>query len=121
LNFLEVSGINTNKKGKIIMKKRSVLLVVFLIIALFANGDDLIVIEPQFNDAGSFSEGLAAVKINGEWGFIDKTGKLIIEPQFDRAGSFFEGLAAVNIGGKFNEEKYLFEGGKWGFIRNPLE
>ena len=40
----------------------------------------------------------------GNWGFIDKTGKIRIKPQFDIADDFSEGLAAVSIGEK------------WGFI-----
>lgn len=31
----------------------------------------------KFEDAGSFYGGLADVKINGKYGFIDKRGKLI--------------------------------------------
>ncbi len=37
------------------------------------------VINPQFDYAGSFSEGLAVVEIGGKWGYIDKTGKFIWE------------------------------------------
>ncbi|WP_326833085.1 WG repeat-containing protein [Campylobacter portucalensis] len=44
--------------------------------------------EPRFGDVGSFSEGLAESKINGKWGFIDKSGKFIIEPRFGDVGSF---------------------------------
>ena len=35
------------------------------------------VIEPRFDQAREFSEGLAAVRINGMWGYIDTTSKLI--------------------------------------------
>ena len=35
-------------------------------------------IQPQFDEATDFSEGLAAVKIAGEWGFVDKSGKFVI-------------------------------------------
>ena len=62
-----------------------------------------VVINPQFDEAGSFSEGLAVVRIGdyemGKYGFIDKTGSVVINPQFDEAGSFSDGLAAVRIGG----------------------
>jgi hypothetical protein len=42
----------------------------------------------QFDDCRSFSEGLAVVKIEDKWGYIDKTGKIVINPQFDDAGGF---------------------------------
>lgn len=57
-----------------------------------------------FDDACSFSEGLAAVEKGGKWGFIDRTGVFVVDPAFDDAKSFSEGLAAVE------------EGGKWGYI-----
>jgi len=34
-----------------------------------------IVFEPQFDNAGYFSEGLAGVRIGKKYGYIDKTGK----------------------------------------------
>jgi hypothetical protein len=59
-----------------------------------------IVIEPQFDGAGDFSEGLAVVatRKNGyAEGYIDETGKIVIEPRFDKAGEFSEGLAPVGF------------------------
>jgi hypothetical protein len=68
-----------------------------------------IAIEPQFHDAGSFSEGLARVGIGqprdpgygykniDKYGYINKTGKLVIPFQFPRAGDFSEGLAWVAL------------------------
>jgi hypothetical protein len=58
------------------------------------------VIEPQFYNAGHFSEGLAWVSmlVERKWlyGFIDKTGKFVIEPQFVyQPGDFVDGLAKV--------------------------
>ncbi|EPU0168906.1 WG repeat-containing protein, partial [Campylobacter coli] len=38
---------------------------------------------PKFDDTRSFWEGLAGVKLNGKYGFIDKSGKIVIEPIFD--------------------------------------
>jgi len=71
-----------------------------------------IVINPQFDAAQNFSEGLAAVRIGddttGKWGFIDEGGALVINPQFDLAASFIDGLAIVRIGDS--------KSGKWGFI-----
>jgi serine/threonine protein kinase len=71
--------------------------------------DSLMVIQPQFDYASSFSEGLAQVKINDKWGSIDKTGKMIIPPQFDMFFYFSEGLAEVYINKK---DGYIDKTGK---------
>lgn len=52
-------------------------------------------IEAQYEDAGQFNEGLAAVKENGKWGYIDETGETVIPFQYDKAYLFREGLALV--------------------------
>lgn len=44
-----------------------------------------------------FSDGLAGVKIDGKWGFIDKAGNMVISPKFDHAEKFSEGVAAVSL------------------------
>jgi len=63
----------------------------------YIDKDGKVAIMPQFDFAGSFSEGLAAVGIGNKIGYIDKQGKIVIEPQFDFAGAFSEGLADVGI------------------------
>ena len=62
-----------------------------------------IVIEPQYDGAARFSEGLAEVEKDDKYGFIDKTGKVVIEPQYDAAGYFSDGLAVVK-----KDDKYGF-------------
>ena len=63
-----------------------------------------------FAKRSRFSEGLAAVKIDGKWGFIDKSGQVVIQPQFSKPNLFakpsyfFGGLALV------------WAGEKWGYI-----
>lgn len=52
-------------------------------------------IAPQYEAAQSFSEDLAAVKKDGKWGYIDKTGAVVIPFQYDRAYEFNEGYAIV--------------------------
>jgi hypothetical protein len=43
---------------------------------------------------------LASVKLNGKYGFIDKTGQEIIPLKYDEAWSFHEGLGGVKLDGK---------------------
>ena len=48
-----------------------------------------------------FREGLAPVKRNEKWGFIDKTGKVVIEPQWEDATGFtkaWRGLSEMESG-----------------------
>jgi WG containing repeat len=46
------------------------------------------------------------VKINGKYGYIDRTGKLVVKPQFDYGWSFYEGLAQVQVGQKWGYIDY---------------
>jgi len=48
-----------------------------------------------------FYEGMAMVRRNGKYGYIDKTGKEVVKPQFDFAYPFSEGLAKVEKNGKY--------------------
>jgi hypothetical protein len=52
-----------------------------------------IVVPAQFEDGRPFSEGLAAVKINGKYGAIDPTGKMVISPIYEWPGYFKQGIA----------------------------
>lgn len=58
------------------------------------------IIPPQFDNVGTFSEGLAEVTIRNKWGYIDKSGNLVIPAKFDYAEAFYQGLALVTIGEK---------------------
>jgi WG containing repeat len=63
-----------------------------------------VVIQPQFDQAGYFYEGLAGVgiNINGQmkYGFINKAGRFVIDPEFDGVHSFSDGLAGIVLGNK---------------------
>ena len=59
------------------------------------------VIPYMYDEVGDFSEGLAAVKWNGKWGFIDRMGKVVIPYKYDFAYHFSEGIAAVKLDGKY--------------------
>ncbi|GHU93314.1 hypothetical protein FACS1894208_02600 [Clostridia bacterium] len=52
-------------------------------------------LEPQFEDALSFSGHLAAFKDGELWGYVALTGKIAIKPQFVEAKSFLNGNAPV--------------------------
>ena len=53
-------------------------------------------IAPQYNDAKTFSEGLAVVSnVNDIYEVIDSKGKIIIQPQFKDFYSFADGVAWV--------------------------
>ncbi len=42
-----------------------------------------------------FQEGLAAVRVKGRFGFVDRTGAWVIEPRFELTYGFEGGLAEV--------------------------
>lgn len=71
-------------------------------------------IKPQYEAAQAFSEGLAAVRQNGKWGYIDTTGKAVIPFQYDQAYAFHEGkavvgtLAATDNYGSDGEPSYVY-------------
>ncbi len=58
----------------------------------------------NYDDPLYFSEGLAAVKLDGKWGYIDQAGQEVVPCKYDDALYFSEGLAAVKLDGK------------WGFL-----
>ena len=65
----------------------------------FTDKSGATVINPQFDHAQVFAEGLAPVR-TGRWGYVNESGSIVINPQFDDAGVFSEGLAAVRpLGG----------------------
>lgn len=66
-----------------------------------------IVIEPVFDKAVPFSEGLAAFAQNGKWGFIDTAGKVVIEPRFASVGKFSDGLATFEAKGHAGRTGYI--------------
>ena len=63
-----------------------------------------IIIEPRFDWARAFRDGLAAVGVGGKWGFVDSRGEIVIPARYQEVQDFSEGLCAV------------LSGGKWGFI-----
>jgi hypothetical protein len=80
------------------------------------------VIKPQFDAAGDFSEGMAVIveydregrrdqyeTLLQKVGFINEKGETVIPPRFQYAQDFSNGLAAV------------FDGKKWGYVNTKGE
>lgn len=58
-----------------------------------------------FAEAGRFYEGLAAVKVDEKFGYVDSKGEFKIQPAYEKAEGFFEGKALVAGG----EERYFID------------
>ena len=56
------------------------------------------------------SKTMAAVCIDGKWGFVDTLGNMVIEPQYEQAKSFCNGLAPVRVGDLWG---YISSNGEW--------
>lgn len=54
-------------------------------------------IPQRFEVAKPFSEGLAAVRVEGQYGFIDTTGTVVIKPRFQNAGFFAGEYAEIRL------------------------
>lgn len=79
----------------------------------------MININPQFDVAYPFSEGLAVVgqknnKNEVSWGFINKAGEVVINYQFRWAGKFTNGISVVYDGKNYG---FIDKNGK--FVINP--
>ncbi|MCL2511404.1 MAG: WG repeat-containing protein [Bacteroidales bacterium] len=55
------------------------------------------IIPCKYDDVWNFAEGLAPVKLNSRYGFVDKTGKEVIPLKYDDVWGFSEGLAQVEL------------------------
>lgn len=97
-------------KGDSMKKLRFTLMLSFLILFLVSCSKPI----KEYEYASEFSEGLAAVKIDGKYGYIDKDNNLIIEPSFDNANSFHNGKAWVKV-----EDKYGIIDKKGDFFVEP--
>ncbi len=67
---------------------------------MYLNSKGKAITSLKFQETRSFSENLAAVKIDDLWGFIDTTGKIVIKPRFLSVSNFCEGKAVARIATK---------------------
>lgn len=71
----------------------------------FVNSYGKTVIEPKFDEAMSFSNGLAAVKSGDKWGFINESGELVIDYKYSDGGYFSNnGVCFVGLS---DEQMYM--------------
>ncbi len=102
----------------------------------FINNKGEIIIQPTFDDAACFAEGLASVSvggtpakrnirgtlfkydatIGGKWGVIDQEGQIVVPLHFEWVSMFHDGYASVNAGAKGMSKNGFPLGGKWGAI-----
>ncbi len=50
---------------------------------------------------GNFCDGLARVRLNKKWGYIDTTGAIKIPIKYQEAENFYEGFGRVRLGHKW--------------------
>jgi hypothetical protein len=101
------TAIDTSGKEKFVLKDAKKVMSFSDGLAVFTNADGQygyvdksgnIVINPQFELAFRFQEGLAGFVQGGDGGYINKKGEIVINPQFSGSGGFSEGLAAIYNG-----------------------
>ncbi len=56
-----------------------------------------------------FCDGIAFVRVDGLYGYIDTTGKFLIPPTFFDAGTFHEGLAAAAVSASSDEKNKILQ------------
>jgi hypothetical protein len=61
---------------------------------------------------GGFKDGMAAVKVNGKWGLIDRSGNWMIKPRYQSVGRTSEGLWPVCHDEKSREWMYVDRSGQ---------
>ena len=71
----------------------------------FVDDDNVTMITYSFDEVLPFSEGLAGVRIDNEWGFVNLGGELVIPFRFDNSG--------VSVGDSYkNQPAFVFINGK---------
>ena len=92
------------------MKKYILIILVLLFSNNFYSQISIAAKENEESDSiGEFHDGLAKIKKNGKWGFVNDKKEIIIQIDYDFADDFSEGLAPVKLNGKYG---YIDKTGK---------
>jgi len=67
----------------------------------YKDGEGKVVVEPGYDLAYPFTEGMAAVRLGGKYGYLNESGKEVVAPKYDFTWQFIGGFAAVKLGDKF--------------------
>jgi len=63
----------------------------------FIDKTGTMMVNPVYENAHAFNEGLAAVQRGSKWGYIGTDGTTMIPLTYEEAGDFNQGLAQVKI------------------------
>ena len=77
-------------------KKAAIRIAYFVCVLILLNG-----CKKGYDAVGYFQEGLASVKIDNMWGFINDKGENAIPYQFDEVREFKDGLSYVRVGSRW--------------------
>lgn len=86
-----------------------------------------VVIEPQFDNAKSFSEGLAWAEKDGKTGYIDHSGAFVIELDAKDGFSFSDGSAKICTGGGCSDSfinkkgEVIIDGKQFDYVHQMFE
>lgn len=80
----------------------------------YLNEDGSLAINFIYDQAYSFSAGIAKVKKGNKWGYIDPSGKEVIKIQYTDMGTWDNGRCKIAVGGA--EKNGVLVGAKYGFI-----
>ena len=67
----------------------------------YINIEGKVVVEPKYDQARDFSEGIGAVALGGRYGLVDRDGREIVAPKFDMIGYFHNGMADVELAKRY--------------------
>ena len=92
------------------------------VVLINKNGE--VIFLPGYDHIGSFKEGLAIIRKDGKWGYIDMTGEIVIPIEYRNAWNFNDdGLAIVEIPDGKNRVglSYVRAWKTWGYINKNGE